>query len=941
MAVRIRDEFISDKGRNYRVEIHDIDWAGSIKSDLDSSKLEFDWSGDENDVSETIKPSTCNFTLEDDGSGDFAAFRADIASATDNQFQLVAYLKDGASWNLYWVGIIMTDLCSWRNESSPREFEILAKDGLNRLEELKFDEVNSSPFTTSEQTFMYIIKTILSKNGLASFYSGDYIKVSIDWNEVSQTLGLPQRILEYVSIWGDLLKEPPKDSEQKVLTTEPFNCKRILEGLLKILCSRILQSDGAFHIQQVSNFTADTYVEADYDNTGTYTGTQTATIKKSTGSDFYPLSNGIYGYIAALRSTRLTAKGYLDLRGAYIDEVLVNEAQKVYTQTMKLGTILGGGSAYATATILAAHNSLGVDIHLIAEKIGAGGNSISFTSALSTDPIFRQVNAYNAANASARIKLVDPTQSGALITTGNTYSFSGGVTGSGQANRQLEIDFELTNYSQISDAMASNMQFRIDIKLICGANRITNSQANNIEAIWTTVSTDMWSYLIKGNVYTNNVFSILTPEIPFESENNCTLELTVTLQRNSTSVAWPSEDDFGGILSNFRVIAWDGGRTKLGDQVVRVENPDTVYNSIEYDFGDLFIGDDPVVQSSISSKNYLIVDNGSGVTYRSNVWDAGFDTDYNLVTTMLMQAMALRRTTTEKYMGEFAGDYEAWMSIGYDGARWVMNNVRYDAKMDNWNGVWWKINYSRADIVLSEQRLLPPPLGLYPTKKQIVLVNDKPQTAGKGTSVVPYIQGQGAINAIDVDALDNKLFRSGDSMQVYHPTRGELLATFVVASDTAVSDTTIDVVSQTAPREMPYGSPLDHDPKEVVASEEIRGDKVFVMGSQWVNVQSLNETHFTGPSFQLTIDQEFVIFLLPAGTYNVYLPLGSTCLKHGKSIILTIKCTTNFLTLYPHATDTTAGAMIVTNGPISSLIISGGQNISFVWDGTNWQRIGL
>jgi hypothetical protein len=90
-----------------------------------------------------------------------------------------------------------------------------------------------------------------------------------------------------------------------------------------------------------------------------------------------------------------------------------------------------------------------------------------------------------------------------------------------------------------------------------------------------------------------------------------------------------------------------------------------------------------------------------------------------------------------------------------------------------------------------------------------------------------------AITAIDVDALDNKLFRSGDSMQVYHPTRGELLDTFVVASDTTVSDTTIDIVGATTTSDIPVGALLEHDSKEVVASTKVRAEQFVQLGANF------------------------------------------------------------------------------------------------------------
>lgn len=943
MAIRLSQEHWSTVDDvKYKVEVHDNAWLGTVSS-FDDNFFEITWDNEDDDFLTPIKASSCRYVLFDDDSATFAAFRSTLASAEENRFALVIYKWNGADYDLHWVGVIMTDMVQWRNENSPREFEILAKDGLNRLSTILFNNIDSSPYTTAPQTLIYTITQLLAKNSLAAFHTGDYIKVSQDWYEVQMSPTNPQRNLEFTRLWGEMFRKEQPDNSDKREDVEPMYCDEVLKGLLRLFSARIIYSEGCYHIQQVSNFTTDTYSEAVYDNTGTYDSLNSGVSIKSSvnGTTFRVLDNGIFGYHAAYRRAKLTAKGFLDLKGAYIDKVEVNRATTTVTKTLLLGTIIGG--VYATGS----KTTSSTTTTFRAVNAGTNGNSIVLPFD-GTNTVAFIINAWNTANPTNQVHIT----SGA----GSTVHGAGSITlsgGAGAGDRIIEIDFDLNNVTNNKNK-ASNIITTVDVKLICGSYRIKNRAGYTNQGVcdWSTTAADKWTFTQAGYNTNTSKIQIKTPEIPFEEETGCTVEITITLSKKNAAAwidptdptIWPTNTwDYYAVLRALRVIAWDDSIDTLADIEVVSDNPTYTNNSLEFDFGEILIGDNPLVQSSVSSKNYLEVYNSLGTWERSNVWDASFDTDYGLVTTMLMEAIALRKQPVEKYMGAFRGDYAAWKSIGYDSGRWVLNTVKYNSRDNEWEGSWWKINYSRADITKSEERLLPPSSVVAPyrnTPREMEAKNNAPDVInGKGTGVKPYEPGQGAINAIEVDSLDNNLFKSGDSAQVYHPTSKELLDTFVVDSDTTVSSTSISVTSQTPAADIPSGAILRHDEKEVVATVKMRADQSFTMQSQWVNFESLDETDFTGTDYQVTINQQYLIFLLPAGTYNVYLPLIADSIVHGKSIIITIKCITNFLTVYPHSTDT--GADIVTNGGLSSLIISGGQNISFITDGTDWQRIGL
>jgi hypothetical protein len=614
-----------------------------------------------------------------------------------------------------------------------------------------------------------------------------------------------------------LLKEYHKENEQAKETTQPYDCKFILNALLRLFAARIIYSEGCYHIQQVTNFTTDTYNEAVYDNAGAYSSTNTSvTNKRSTDANFYPMSGGIYGYHAAYNRVKCVAKGYLDVKGAYIDAVILDGSNTTYSKTLKLGRIYGGGSAYASTTILAADNSLGVDIELIAQNIGVGGNSITFTGNGSAF-LQTQINTWNTANPNNKVSIVSPTsnKSSAVVDNGIVVALSVGVTGSlGGVDRCLEIDFDLGFGIQISDAEASNFQCKVDVKLICGSNRIKNVTKSpaimgKANCEWSITAADKWSYVVNGNDLKTHKVALITPEIPFESDDDCTIELTVQLQRKYVSMPWPDKNKFWASFTDFKVIAWDSNRKVLADQEIIVNNPTTADNSIEYDFGTLLIGDDPIVQSSISSKNYLDVNDGSGSWYRATAWGATFDDDYGLIRTLLFEAIALRKAPVEKYTGTFIGDYAAHKSIGYDSSRWVTNMVKYDAKLDEWNGAWWRINYSQGDITVSNERLLPS--AIVPTRRVYnPAENDRQNANPKGTGNQAR-EPQTFTETVETDALDTEHFRSGDTLMVYHPKTDELLYEMLISSDTAVNDTSIDVDEIELTVGMPDGVRLEHN----------------------------------------------------------------------------------------------------------------------------------
>ena len=144
-AVRISTEFYTDQGVRYKVNIWDSDWASATITSFNNNGFELEYDRCDKFLTPLI-PSSCYFTLIDDNSAAFTAFKTDLANAQENEFKLYIEKYVSGAWVIDWAGIIMSDMVSWDNDGSPRYFEIIAKDGLNRLEGITFDKILTTPY---------------------------------------------------------------------------------------------------------------------------------------------------------------------------------------------------------------------------------------------------------------------------------------------------------------------------------------------------------------------------------------------------------------------------------------------------------------------------------------------------------------------------------------------------------------------------------------------------------------------------------------------------------------------------------------------------------------------------------------------------------------------------------------------------------------------------
>ena len=795
-AVRIRCDFYSDiENVKYRVDIWDSDYAGSVITTIRDKGFILSYDSESDTILEPIKPSSVKFTLIDDGSGDFIAFESDLAQAQENEFKLIIYKFNAATPELYWAGVIMTDLVSWSNENTPREFEIIAKDGLNRAANIEFAKINSSPYivagVSAPQTIMKVIFDCLSYTETAQFWNGSgkpYIRVATAWQDTAQILDntssakLVVRSLETIRLDRDFMFDREFDDKGQGWTKDEhwrwlnqwgnphtrlrtaddpaLKVRTILRELLQLLGLRIMLSEGIWWITQVSKLTDATIDYANYNYLGTFdtsfgtSGVSTVTMRVAPSV----LSDGRFNYLPAIKSAAATVLPSDVLNIGDTTVGIVNNASTNLTKTFQLGTIYGGTGQY--------------------------------------------------------LKLE-------LRWYPNKWKYV-------LAHFNLEIHIKLV----IEDDTATTWRFKH-----------THTRSTVTQGEWTNTATD--EIYIEANAFSPSPYyatvEFQTPEIPFTVAEGCTCEIEIDAVDYYGNALTASVQDFETLFYGFGIVLLndDGVSTKITEYVSY--NPDlTIGNSTDIMLGKLRIHDTGI----IGGKNCIEVDEyvGAGRWAKSNVWDAGFDHDQSLVKTILKENVAFQRKPVKKYVGAFRGyPYNAYNVLTYDSSYWVFMAGTFSSKTSEWDGTWFKIlrettTIEQAATNSADDKGKVHDIGQFSGDYVPIGMVWRPPAGQEGNFPIPkaYFNNiydtSGAVTTITVTSGTKGHMLSNDNLYVINPTTREVVETFVLNGPVSEGDTSISVFSNTPNEVLYHGYELCQDLNEVFASDEIRAANCTSIG---------------------------------------------------------------------------------------------------------------
>jgi hypothetical protein len=291
-GVRLRAEDKSYSGVEWKWEIWDEDWTGSI-TDVHMKSGQIKWMQEGDEILEPIKSSSAELVIyqSDDYDTAFDGFVDQLVLGEELRFKMRVY-KDSS---LYWVGNIITDNCSWDNNSKPYEFVFSAVDGIGRLKEIEM--VVDDYHTTGRKTTLEHIRELLDKSDITQFWGSTDVmfKDTVNWYEDRMhTKAKTDSPLLQSGFFRNIFTKDRKDK------TKRYTYYECLEGILKMFAARIMLIDGVFRIDQVSAFEDASVDERSIQKNLTIASSPTITPRQTIGSDLRILAGGEYGYFPGL-----------------------------------------------------------------------------------------------------------------------------------------------------------------------------------------------------------------------------------------------------------------------------------------------------------------------------------------------------------------------------------------------------------------------------------------------------------------------------------------------------------------------------------------------------------------------------------------------------------------------------------------------------------------
>lgn len=301
MAVRLYAEFRSDRGDQYKIEIHDSQWlAVATEFNVDSRGFELTYEGETDDIVSPIIGSRLSFGAYS-ANATFETFIETLKTFQENRFRVVVrrissqdvatdfetrVVTDGGtleslscvtdavnalgldSYELFWAGWITQDLVNVEDASQPYIYEITATDGIGRLANIDYTSANTINQTGLKITRLTdVVVDVLNQIGTDDLWGGSdpYLETSVDWWETnSQTYSTA--VDPFYNHAFDVRLFHSRDDDGNVVYASAFD---VLRQLTTLYNARIYIQRGRFVFEQYGNRETTSRYVSRYTKTGT------------------------------------------------------------------------------------------------------------------------------------------------------------------------------------------------------------------------------------------------------------------------------------------------------------------------------------------------------------------------------------------------------------------------------------------------------------------------------------------------------------------------------------------------------------------------------------------------------------------------------------------------------------------------------------------------
>jgi hypothetical protein len=259
-TAKYRYSFVGDEGTSYIAEIHEDGFSGSVATVdiVGRGSINTRWATEGDDEFAPMMTSETSLALYDTGEA-LASDLIDALDTVDNKYLMVIR----QSGNLKWVGRIDPESINF-DEDGQVKLSVTATDGLGRLENKPYiTNTDGSGVDEGSATLVSVIADVLSSTGFGLNF---YISSSLV-PRAATAINETKNPLEYVWV-NKIAFTSNRDKEERGLVSK----LSVLEAICKAWGLRVFQSEGAWHLIQVSHFAQNSHRKWQYNSAGSLQG---------------------------------------------------------------------------------------------------------------------------------------------------------------------------------------------------------------------------------------------------------------------------------------------------------------------------------------------------------------------------------------------------------------------------------------------------------------------------------------------------------------------------------------------------------------------------------------------------------------------------------------------------------------------------------------------
>ena len=323
MGVRYRAEFTSDRGIDWKIDLHDADYSSTVTT-FNVFDITFTFPTESSEIETPIIGSEMSVLAYNENAA-FDTLLSDIATAQEERFAICIY-KDTV---LDWVGFVLTDLIELADASKPYDVVLSATDSLARLKDVDYPYgLDATP------TFIEAINRILDLTNLPQFWGAndDYLFTSVDWWDTNH----PARAYTV-----DPANETLFDEDAIIIRNEGEpNTYQSAYEVLKQLCytfdCRFFLSEGMWRFVQINQYKESTIFSHIYKKAGTLKtdANNTNLLKTIDKVSYWKESGGVDSWLVPLQAVQVNYNLYK------VSQLI--PLQQDYSSAISIGTLPSG-----------------------------------------------------------------------------------------------------------------------------------------------------------------------------------------------------------------------------------------------------------------------------------------------------------------------------------------------------------------------------------------------------------------------------------------------------------------------------------------------------------------------------------------------------------------------------------------------------------------------